>query len=303
MTTRDYSPVAAEHEQAGPPSGGPGLGNRRAAMQHLLSTASYEVLPFKGTEDAVLAHVPRHVSLTVTTTEAKGLEPTVDLAVRLASAGYAPAPHLAARLVRDHGHLADLLARLHEAGIASAFVIGGDAKEPEGPYPDAGSLLEAIAETGYRFDHLGIGGYPEGHAHIDEAALRGALQRKAAHATQLITQLCFDATTTVSWAREVAASGVDLAVRVGLPGAVNREKLVRISAGIGLGQSARFLTKQRGMLWRFFVPGGYRPDRLVDRLSRTVGQPGNPINGLHFFTFNDVAGTERWRQRMLARVS
>ena len=57
--------------------------SRREALAGALRNASYEILPFKSTEANVLAHVPLDVALTVTTTEVKGLGPTLDLAVRL----------------------------------------------------------------------------------------------------------------------------------------------------------------------------------------------------------------------------
>ncbi len=60
----------------------------RAELAAALRDATYEVLPFKTAEEKVLADVPTDVALTVTTTEAKGLGPTVDLAVRLTAAGY-----------------------------------------------------------------------------------------------------------------------------------------------------------------------------------------------------------------------
>jgi methylenetetrahydrofolate reductase (NADPH) len=82
---------------------------------------------------------------------------------------------------------------------------------------------------------------------------------------------------------------------------VSRQKLVRISAGLGLGQSARFLRKQHHLLWRLLLPGGYRPTRLARRLAAepTVGN----IRGLHIFTFNELHGTELWRRRMLSELS
>jgi methylenetetrahydrofolate reductase (NADPH) len=274
----------------------------REALVGALRNASYEVLPFKRTEPAVLEHVPLDVALTVTTTEAKGLGPTVDLAARLARHGYDAAPHLAARLVRDEAHLTDLVAQLREAGVRSVFVIGGDAAEPTGPFPDALSLLRRLDETGHPFTTVGIGGYPEGHGNIPDDLVEKALEQKAPHATQVITQLCFDAGTTAGWARAIRARGVDLPVRVGIPGAVSRQKLVRITAGLGLGQSARFLAKQQSMFWRFFLPGGYSPNRLVRRLTPSLGQPEANLAGFHVFTFNELEKTQTWRQEWLARL-
>jgi methylenetetrahydrofolate reductase (NADPH) len=88
-----------------------------------------------------------------------------------------------------------------------------------------------------------------------------------------------------------------------MPGPVSRQKLVRISARLGLGQSARFLRKQRGLLWRFLVPGGYHPTRLARRLGSAVIRTSNNIRGLHIFTFNELARTESWRRELLSSLA
>jgi methylenetetrahydrofolate reductase (NADPH) len=274
-----------------------------AVMEMALREASYEVLPLRTAEETVVEHVPRSVPLTITTTEVKGLTPTIALAERLSGHGFTATPHLAARLVRDRSHLTDIVARLRAAGVNGVFVIGGDVAEPAGRFPDAFSLLDELEAIGHHFRHVGIGGYPEGHGHISAELIERALERKAPHASHIITQLCFHPSTTTAWARQVKLRGVDLPIRIGLPGAVTRQKLVRISAGLGLGQSARFLLKQHSMFWRFFLPHGYRPDKLVERLAPALGRPENNLQGFHLFTFNEVARTEAWRQEWLARLS
>ncbi|MGY1693170.1 methylenetetrahydrofolate reductase [Geodermatophilus sp. SYSU D01105] len=295
VRNRAVVPPAVEGREGPRPAGSP--------LERALRGASYEVLPLRGAEESVVEHVPRTVPLTVTVTEAKGLTPTLELAERLSGSGFAVTPHLAARLVRDRSHLADVVARLHAADVDGVFVVGGDAAEPVGSFPDALALLEELETAGHSFRHVGIGGYPEGHGHISAELIERALERKAPHATHVITQLCFRAATTVAWARQARQRGVDLPIRIGLPGAVTRQKLVRISAGLGLGQSARFLTRQHSVFWRFFVPHGYRPDRLVERLAPALGDPEHGLSGFHLFTFNEVARTEAWRQEWLARLS
>ncbi|TKV56875.1 5,10-methylenetetrahydrofolate reductase [Nakamurella flava] len=267
-----------------------------------LRNASYEVLPFRGTADAVIACVPRDLPVSITMTASKGIDATVELAVTLASAGYTVTPHLAARMFEDADQVSRTVDRLIAARATGAFVVAGDLPTARGPFADSVSLIEHLDGLGRPFARIGVGGYPEGHARIEQAAIDTALQAKAAHATEVVTQLCFTPGTVVDWAREVHADGLTAPIRVGLPGAVTRQKLVRISAGLGLGQSARFLSKQQNLLWRFLLPGGYRPDRLIRGLAPHLGTDGHGLSGFHFFTFNEIARTELWRAAWLRRV-
>jgi methylenetetrahydrofolate reductase (NADPH) len=277
-----------------------GSWNRRRALGHLVRNISYEVMPLKNAERSVLDSVPTTIPLTVTVTEARGIDATVQLAERLAGQGYTVAPHLPARQFVDTEQLRAVVDRLGAAGVRSVVVVGGDVLTPAGRFQDSYSLLQAMESMDHPFTEIGIGGYPEGHATIPQQAIDLALKQKSALATHIITQICFDAATTISWAAEVAACGTDLPVHVGVPGPVSRQRLVRISAAIGLGQSARFLHRQHGMLLRLFQPGGYRPTKLVRRLGAALPRTRTNIAGLHIFTFNELSRTESWRQELLA---
>jgi methylenetetrahydrofolate reductase (NADPH) len=277
-----------------------GTSDTRNALREALHTIGYEVMPFARTRDAVLQHVPRSIRLTVTASPQKGIDATIDLAVNLAADGYTVAPHLSARMIADPVQLGDILTRLTENGVDRLFVVGGDG-EPTGTFSDALTLLRSIRDSGHEFTDIGIGGYPEGHALIPENRLTPALVEKAALADHLTTQICFDPGTLRAWSRALVERGVSLPVIVGIPGAVSRQKLLRITASIGVGDSARFLRKQSSLFWRFFVPGGYNPTSLVRSLRPSLAGESS-IGGFHVFTFNDVESTEQWRQRMLRRT-
>ncbi len=267
-------------------------------IRRLVDDVGFEVLPLKNAEAAVLASVPSGVRVTVTASPAKGLAATIDLAERLSNQGVRVAPHLPARLVHSRAEVQEVLGRLAAANITDAFVVGGD-NDPVGEFTDALGLLQAMTEVGHGLTEIGIGGYPEGHASISDEQLWQALVDKAPFATRIVTQICFDADVIVKWAEQVRARGIELPIYVGVPGAVSRQKLIRITTQIGLGASARFLTKQQGMFWRFFLPSGYSPARLVTRLEFRRPSSSANLAGLHLFTFNEVAPTEQWRTQML----
>ncbi|SFT57528.1 methylenetetrahydrofolate reductase (NADPH) [Geodermatophilus amargosae] len=271
----------------------------RKSLRQAFQGLGYEVIPFKKTEQSVLSCVPKDVRLTVTASPAKGQDATIDLSVALAGHGYTVAPHLSARQVRDRAHLADAVARCREAGITDVFVVGGDPTEDPTEFRHAHDLLVALHELGHGFTDIGIGGHPEGHPTASTEILFQALKDKAPLATHIKTQIVFDPAVILTWARELRNRGIDLPVQVGVPGAVHRQKLLRVSGGLGIGESAKFLTKQQSMFWRFFIPGGYSPDKIIKGLAPHIGKPDNSIDGFHVFTFNDLGPTEAWRQRML----
>jgi methylenetetrahydrofolate reductase (NADPH) len=261
----------------------------------LLRRPRYEVIPLDGTLEQVLAHVPRDVTVTVTVSPTKGLEPTLALAGALARHGYSVVPHLSARLVTGAGEVAEIAERLRADGVRDVFVVAGDAEEPRGSFHGAIDLLESLEQLGRPFPEIGITGYPESHPLIDDATTIAAMFAKARHATYIVSQVCFDPTVTARWIEGVWARGTRLPIHVGIPGAVSRAKLVRVSARIGIGDSMRFLRKNGRFAGSFLR--GFDPDRLIDGLGEVVA--GEMVGGFHVFTFNDVGDTEAWRQRRL----
>jgi methylenetetrahydrofolate reductase (NADPH) len=81
---------------------------------------------------------------------------------------------------------------------------------------------------------------------------------------------------------------------------VDRKKKLQVSLKVGVGDSVRFLKKQTGLLGMLSKPGDYSPDRLVERIAPYACDGHYGILGLHLYTFDQVEGTERWRQRMLS---
>ena len=272
-----------------------------AALAELLESPRFEVLPTSGIADTVAAHVPPGRMLTVTASPSRGLGATLDVAVDLAGLGYEVVPHLAARMVADGAHLTEIVERLREAGITRIFVPSGDATEP-GAYPDAVALLEALDAMGSPFATTGITGYPESHPTIPDDLTVQAMWDKRRFATEMVSNLTFDPQVVETWLARVRTRGVTLPVWLGVPGPVDPTKLLSVATRIGVGDSARFLLKQPRTVARLVAPHGFDVERFLRRLAPTLARDESVVAGLHVFTFNQVAATEAWRARLLARL-
>jgi methylenetetrahydrofolate reductase (NADPH) len=274
-----------------------------ARVAPLLQRPRYEVFPAKSTEETVLEWVPTDLTVTVTASPAKGLDPTLDLTERLTARGYRVVPHLSARLVRDDAHLADIVARLSACGVDDVFVPAGDADPPAGRFDSALALLDRLAEMGRPFARVGVTGYPESHPRIDDDITIQAMWDKRHHAAYLVSNLCFDPATLRNWIRRVRARGVTMPMFIGIAGPVDRARLLRMATKAGVAESARFLTGHTEWLLRLGTPAGYNPGRLLERTGATLAEPASAVEGLHVFTFNQVRQTEQWRRSLLDRIA
>jgi methylenetetrahydrofolate reductase (NADPH) len=272
------------------------------SLRELLSAPRYEVIPAKGTEQAVVEWVPTGMTVAVTASPVKGLEPTIELAGNLAARGYRVVPHLAARSVADQAHLDGIVGRLKAAGCDDVFVPGGDAPHPAGPFDSALPLLERLAEMGNPFSRIGITGYPESHPKIGDDITIQAMWDKRRYASYIVSNICFDAGRLGRWIQRIRARGVTLPLYMGLAGPAERSRLLRMAAVAGASESARFITRHPGWILRFWVPGGYSPDRLLDRAAAVITAPDAGVAGLHLFTFNQLQQAEQWRRAALERL-
>jgi len=125
---------------------------------------------------------------------------------------------------------------------------------------------------------------------------------KRRYASYIVSNLCFDPAVLRRWITRVRDRGVTLPLYVGLAGPVERTRLMRMAAKAGAAESARFLAGHTEWFLRLGTPGGYRPERLLAKLAPALTAPAAGVAGLHLFTFNQVAQTERWRQELLARL-
>jgi methylenetetrahydrofolate reductase (NADPH) len=259
----------------------------------LQQLTQFEVLPLERSVE-LAGQLPQPERLTVTCSPRHGPDESVAIARRLRALGHGVTVHVAARMVRDRTHLDELLDGMAQAE-ADLFLIGGDATPPQGPWSSAVDLLPVVSEHPQRPPEIGIAGYPEGHPLIDSGTLADALEKKSALAGYVTTQMCFDPEALVAWLRDTRERGVTLPVLVGMPGVVNRRRLLEMSVRIGVGPSLSFLRKQRG-LRKLLGPSTVTPDRVYDGLAPHLEDRELNIMGFHYYTFNQVVDTWEWER-------
>lgn len=274
---------------------------QRAGVRRVLEHAKFELIPLKNALEQA-RYLPAGATVSVTASPTNPIEETWDLAASLHQMGFAAVPHLSARMTRDRAHLDRLLRRLDDLDIHSIFLVGGDAQSP-GEFGDAISILRAMDDIGHSVTSIGIASYPDGHNVIPDDQLTLALHDKEPYASYMTTQMCFDHDRIGHWLKDMRSDGISLPVVFGIPGVADRLKLMAISARIGVGQSARFLSKNSSLMTKFIKPGGYSPAELLEPMANMFTAEAANVAGLHIYTFNQCATTEQWRQEYLADLA
>ncbi|MEI8238887.1 MAG: 5,10-methylenetetrahydrofolate reductase [Actinomycetota bacterium] len=275
--------------------------------QHsLIADARYEVIPMKNLE-AQIPHIPAGASVSVTCSPTKGQQATLDLTLRLSDLGHMAVPHFSARLAENKAAVHALGAFCRDHGIKEVFLVAGDPPEPAGPYEGVAAFLRDFLDTDHRLERIGITAYPDGHAFIPAGVVHDALHDKQALLAEAgvpgfaSTQMCFDVARWRSWAAAERDAGFTLPLHVGVPGVIDRTKLLTMGVRLGIGESMRYVQKNGSFLGRFFKPGGYDPNKLIAPLSKQADDLH--IEGLHLFTFNNIDATAQWQHKMLAKSS
>ena len=91
---------------------------------------------------------------------------------------------------------------------------------------------------------------------------------------------------------------MELPIHLGVPGAVERTKLLSLGTRLGIGSSLRYLRKNSGAILRMFSPASYDPNKLITPLSKRADELN--ITALHVFTFNSIESTAAWQRKSLA---
>lgn len=231
--------------------------------------------------------------------DGESMEDRVVAAAGLVRAGFVAEPHVAARRLGSSGELDTYLEALRAVGAGDRlFVIGGDPRLPMGPYGQALDVLDSDVLARYRPSTIGIGGYPDGHPDIESAALDRALDGKARAlaareiAGELITQVTLDAAGVLDWIERLRGRGVELPVRIGVPGPARTAAVLQFASQFrgtnGPASIARYAGRE------VVADDVVTADGFVDSIRSRFDQGRHGLLGLHVFALGDATATARW---------
>lgn len=273
------------------------------ASQIIALTHDYSIETTPGTAakvESFRALLPAGTCVNVTFLPGTDYNDTVATARRLKDEGMVPVPHIAARSIPSQAALETYLGRLRdEAGVTQALVIGGGLKKPLGAFDAAIQLLETGLFEKHGIRKIGIAGHPEGTPDIAPDEVKRHTVAKAKWAADrglsmyLVTQFCFEAEPVMAWINWLSQNGIDLPVRLGVPGPASIKTLLRFAQECGIGPSMRVITRQAANIAKLLTV--QTPDELMAGLAEfKANDKTGRLDGIHLYPFGGFAKTCTW---------
>ncbi|WP_084104778.1 methylenetetrahydrofolate reductase [Demequina sp. NBRC 110056] len=220
----------------------------------------------------------------------------------VADLGLTAIPHLAARRLSTADELASTLSAHEDQGTSErVMVVGGDPREPHGPYSEAAQVIESGLLAAHGVREVGIAGYPDGHPAIPSEELHRLLVRKldaiAADGmdARIVTQFCFDVDVVLAWVAGVRAAGIDVPIRVGVPGPAGVRRLVSFARRCGVRSSAT-LARKYGFSVTSLV-GSAGPDRFLEGFADGLDAGVHGDVRVHLFALGGLDAAAGWLAR------
>ncbi len=177
-------------------------------------------------------------------------------------------------------------------------MVGGDPKRPEGPFPDALTIIESGILEEYGVRSVGIAGYPEGHPDIGEDVLWRALEAKVHALTDrdleatVVTQFAFDTVRVLAWVADARERGLSMPIRIGVPGPTTVKRLLGYARRFGVGSGAEVVRKYGVSLTNLLGSAG--PERFLNALADEHDPARHGELNTHFYAFGGLEETADW---------
>jgi methylenetetrahydrofolate reductase (NADPH) len=239
-----------------------------------------------------------NTQIAVTFLPGEELEQRIEAAVLVRELGFEPIVHLSARRIESETQLDWYLSEITKrAGVKRCFIIAGDPPEPEGPYSDSLQIIESGLLEKYGIEIVGVGGHPEGHPNVSKDDLWVWMEKKIAAVRAhgmtplVVTQFAFDDDAIVEWVGEMRERGIDVPVRLGVPGPAGIKRLLGFAKRCGVGASASVMKKYGVSLTNLIGSAG--PDKLVNSLDSKLTEKHGRVR-LHFYPFGALKASAEW---------
>ena len=239
-----------------------------------------------------------NTQIAVTFLPGEELEQRIEAAVLVRELGFEPIVHLSARRIESETQLDWYLSEITKrAGVKRCFIIAGDPPEPEGPYSDSLQIIESGLLEQYGIEIVGVGGHPEGHPNVSKDDLWVWMEKKIAAVRAhgmtplVVTQFAFDDDAIVEWVGEMRERGIDVPVRLGVPGPAGIKRLLGFAKRCGVGASASVMKKYGVSLTNLIGSAG--PDKLVNSLDSKLTEKHGRVR-LHFYPFGALKASAEW---------
>lgn len=243
--------------------------------------------------------IPPGTRINVTFLENEDLAMRVNAAAAAKRLGFTPVPHISARRLKSQEMLEEYLSALRDIGASeNVLVIGGDPTVPMGPYPESLAVIESGLLQQYGVKDISMGGHPSGDPNIPADVLFPALESKSAALARLqipgtiITQIDFDVDRVLSWVAEVREHGIDLPVRVGVPGPASVKLLLGFASRLGISTSTTIAKKYGLSVTNLLGKAG--PDKFIRELQAGLDPGKHGVVKLHFYTFGGFKTAAEW---------
>jgi methylenetetrahydrofolate reductase (NADPH) len=243
--------------------------------------------------------IPPGTRINVTFLENEDLAMRVNAAAAAKRLGFTPVPHISARRLKSQEMLEEYLSALRDIGASeNVLVIGGDPTVPMGPYEESLAVIDSGLLQQYGVKHISMGGHPSGDPNIPADALFPALERKSAALARLqipgtvITQIDFDVDRVLAWLAEVREHGVDLPIRVGVPGPASVKLLLGFASRLGISTSTTIAKKYGLSVTNLLGKAG--PDKFIRDLQAGLDPGKHGVVKLHFYTFGGFKTAAEW---------
>lgn len=242
--------------------------------------------------------IPPETPIAVTFLPGETLDARVAAASAVRALGFEPMPHFSARRLTSTDEFRTMLERMvSEAGVKRCFAIAGDSPQSQGPFFETSELIRTGLFEANGIIAIGIAGHPQGHPNMSEEQCFAVLERKVAMIQErgmnplIVTQFGFDPQAFMQWLVALRRRGIDVPVRIGVPGPTNIASLLKFAARCGVEASASVMAKYGISLGKLMGVAG--PDRMVDAFAAGLRAEHHPVR-LHFYPFGGLARTVEW---------